>query len=179
MIVVASDHAAVELKAEIVRLLAGRGEAHEDLGPHDDASVDYPDFAHRLAAEILAGRADRGILICGTGIGMSMSANRHPGIRAALCHDAYTAEMARRHNDANVCCLGARVLGLGVALQIVEIFLSTDFEGGRHERRVHLIEPARRGRRGNDDRQSQAAVLRGTQPTGGGLGPRGGAGARG
>ncbi len=141
MIVVASDHAAVELKRRVVELLAARGEAHTDLGPADDRSVDYPDYAHRLVAEITAGRAESGILICGTGIGMSMAANRHPGIRAALCHDAYTAEMARRHNDANVLCLGARVVGTGVAEQVVEVFLATAFEGGRHQRRVTKIEP--------------------------------------
>ncbi len=141
MIVVASDHAAVELKRRVVELLAARGERFADLGPADERSVDYPDYAHRVVAEIIAGRADRGILICGTGIGMSMAANRHPGVRAALCHDAYTAEMARRHNDANVLCLGARVLGAGVAEQVVEIFLGTAFEGGRHQRRVAKIEP--------------------------------------
>jgi ribose 5-phosphate isomerase B len=141
MIVLASDHAGVALKAEIVRLLEARGTAFRDLGPADDASVDYPHFAHLLAREILSGRADRGVLICGTGIGMSMAANRHGGIRAAVCHDAYTAEMARRHNDANVLCMGGRVVGAGVALQIVEVFLKTSFEGGRHQRRVGLIEP--------------------------------------
>jgi len=141
MIVLASDHAGVGLKAEIVRLLKARGEAYNDLGPSGDASVDYPVFAHLLSREILAGRADRGVLICGTGIGMSMAANRHAGIRAALCHDAYTAEMARRHNDANVLCMGGRVIGAGVAAQIVEVFLGTGFEGGRHQRRAGLIEP--------------------------------------
>ncbi len=141
MIVVACDHAAVELKRRVVERLAASGEPFTDLGPADDRSVDYPDYAHRVVAEITAGRAERGILICGTGIGMSMAANRHPGIRAALCHDAYTAEMARRHNDANVLCLGARVLGPGVAVQIVEVFLATAFEGGRHQRRVAKIEP--------------------------------------
>jgi len=141
MIVLASDHAGVALKAEIVRLLEARGTAFRDLGPADDASVDYPQYAHLLAGEILSGRADRGVLICGTGIGMSMAANRHCGIRAAVCHDAYTAEMARRHNDANVLCMGGRVVGAGVAVQIVDVFLKTDFEGGRHQRRVGLIEP--------------------------------------
>jgi ribose 5-phosphate isomerase B len=141
MIVLASDHAGIALKAGIVRLLEARGTAFRDLGPADDASVDYPHFAHLLAREILSGRADRGVLICGTGIGMSMAANRHGGIRAAVCHDAYTAEMARRHNDANVLCMGGRVVGAGVALQIVEVFLRTAFEGGRHQRRVGLIEP--------------------------------------
>jgi ribose 5-phosphate isomerase B len=147
MIVLASDHAAIELKAEIVQQLERRNEPHLDLGPTDPSSVDYPDFAHRLVREIVEGRARRGILICGTGIGMSMAANRHPGVRAALCHDAYTAEMARRHNDANVLCLGARVVGGGVAAQIVEVFLDAPFDGGRHQRRVAKIEPTETGRR--------------------------------
>lgn len=146
MIVLAADHAAIGLKAELIRFLEARGAAHQDLGAFDEGSVDYPDYAHLLVREILDGRADRGILICGTGIGMSMAANRHAGIRAALCHDAYTAEMARRHNDANVLCLGARVLGGGVAEQIVEVFLDTAFEGGRHQRRVAKIEPVETGR---------------------------------
>jgi ribose 5-phosphate isomerase B len=140
MIVIASDHAGVELKALLVRWLADRGETCTDLGPADSSSVDYPDFAHRLAEEVTAGRADRGILVCGTGIGMSMAANRHPTIRAALCHDAFTAEMARRHNDANVLCIGSRVVGVGVAIQIVEVFLDNGFEGERHQRRVAKIE---------------------------------------
>lgn len=140
VIVVASDHAGVELKRHIIAVLERDGHSFEDLGPVDERSVDYPDFAHRVADAISAGGADRGILICGTGLGMSMAANRHPGVRAALCHDAYTAEMARRHNDANVVCLGARVLGTGVAEQIVAVFLETGFEGDRHERRVGKIE---------------------------------------
>jgi ribose 5-phosphate isomerase B len=146
MIVLASDHAGVDLKAEVARLLDRRGDAYRDLGPVDSASVDYPDYAHELAREILSTRADRGVLICGTGIGMSVTANRHAGIRAALCHDAYTAEMARRHNNANVVCMGARVVGPGVAEQIVEVFLDTPFEGGRHQRRVDKIEPGRTDR---------------------------------
>ncbi len=140
MILIASDHAAVELKRYLVSFLTDMSHEVRDLGTDGEESVDYPDFAHRLAEGILAGDAVQGILICGTGLGMSMSANRHPGIRAALCHDAYTAGMARKHNDANVLCLGARVLGTGVAEQIVRVFLSTPFEGGRHQRRVDKIE---------------------------------------
>jgi ribose 5-phosphate isomerase B len=145
MIVIASDHAGVELKAQMVSLVASLGQEIRDLGPDDTASVDYPDYAHAVADAVSASEAERGILICGTGIGMSMSANRHPGVRAALCHDAYTAEMARRHNDANVLCLGARVTGDGVAEQIVRVFLGTDFEGGRHQRRIDLIEIEQEG----------------------------------
>ncbi|MFN3412927.1 MAG: ribose 5-phosphate isomerase B, partial [Thermoanaerobaculum sp.] len=103
-------------------------------------SVDYPDFAHALAAQVAADPEARGILICATGIGMSMAANRHPGVRAALCHDAYTAEMARRHNNANVLCMGGKVTGEAVAKQMVEIFLATPFDGGRHARRVAKLE---------------------------------------
>jgi ribose 5-phosphate isomerase B len=144
MIVIASDHAGVELKAQIVALVEARGDEIRDLGPPDTSSVDYPDFAHALAEAVDTGEADRGILICGTGIGMSLAANRHPQIRAALCHDAFTAEMARRHNDANVLCIGARSTGPGVAEQMVSIFLDTPFEGGRHQRRVDKIEQEER-----------------------------------
>jgi ribose 5-phosphate isomerase B len=140
MIVLASDHAAVELKAALKSLVEQRGLECCDLGPFDDSSVDYPDFAHRLADEVGSGRATKGILLCGTGLGVSITANRHPGVRAALCHDAFTAAMARLHNDANVVCIGARVTGPDVAKQIVEIFLDTAFEGGRHGRRVRKIE---------------------------------------
>jgi ribose 5-phosphate isomerase B len=141
MIAIASDHAGIAVKDHVVRLLETRGAELLDLGTSGKDSVDYPDFAHRLAEVVSSGRAERGILICGTGIGMSMAANRHPGVRAALCHDAFTAQMARRHNDANVLCLGARVLGPGVVEQIVELFLEQPFEGGRHQRRVAKIEP--------------------------------------
>jgi ribose 5-phosphate isomerase B len=140
MIVIASDHAGVELKKEVVRLVRAAGHEASDLGPDDTRSVDYPDYAHRVAAAVAVGEVERGILICGTGIGMSMTANRHAGVRAALCHDAFTAEMSRRHNDANVLCLGARVIGSGVAEQIVRVFLDTPFEGDRHQRRVEKID---------------------------------------
>lgn len=144
MIVIASDHAGFELKRHLVLRLEARSLEVGDLGVHDETSADYPDLAHTLADAISGGRAQRGILICGTGIGMSMAANRHPGIRAALCHDAFTAEMARRHNDANVLCMGARVLGTGVAEQVLDLFLATPFEGGRHARRTGKIELAAR-----------------------------------
>jgi ribose 5-phosphate isomerase B len=140
MIVIASDHAGVDLKARIVELVDEIGREVHDLGPADTTSVDYPDFAHAVARAVENGEAERGILICGTGIGMSLAANRHPQVRAALCHDAFTAEMARRHNDANVLCIGARATGTGVAEQMVRIFLGTAFEGDRHQRRVDLIE---------------------------------------
>jgi ribose 5-phosphate isomerase B len=140
MIAIASDHAGVALKTEICRFLVGLGFEVEDLGPNETNSVDYPDYAHLLARAVSDGRIERGVLICGTGIGMSMAANRHPRVRAALCHDAYTAEMARRHNDANIVCIGARAIGGGVAEQVVQVFAETAFEGGRHQRRVAKIE---------------------------------------
>jgi ribose 5-phosphate isomerase B len=140
MIALASDHAGVELKTEICRVLEDLGLEVEDLGPSERKPVDYPDYAHLLAKAVSDGRIERGILICGTGIGMSMAANRHPGVRAALCHDAYTAEMARRHNDANVLCIGARAVGSGVAEQMAKVFVETSFEGDRHQRRVEKIE---------------------------------------
>jgi ribose 5-phosphate isomerase B len=140
MIAVASDHAGVAAKAEVIRQLQGLGFDVEDLGPDEPTSVDYPDYAHLLARAVADGRIERGVLICGTGIGMSMTANRHRGVRAALCHDAYTAEMARRHNDANVLCVGARSTGAGVIEQIVAVFMTTGFEGERHQRRVTKIE---------------------------------------
>jgi ribose 5-phosphate isomerase B len=139
MIVIGSDHAGLGLKRHVLDVLAGLGRKVEDLGVDEERSVDYPDFAHAVAGRVAGGGAV-GILICGTGLGMSMAANRHPGVRAALCHDAYTAEMARRHNDANLLCMGGRVLGPGVAEQVVRTFLETPFEGGRHQRRVAKIE---------------------------------------
>jgi ribose 5-phosphate isomerase B len=145
MIAIASDHAGVELKRALCEVILASGREVRDLGPADTTSVDYPDFAHRVADAVVSGEAAMGVLICGTGIGMSLSANRHPGVRAALCHDAFTAEMARRHNNANVLCVGARVTGLGVAEQIVRIFLDTPFAGGRHQRRVERIEIEREG----------------------------------
>jgi ribose 5-phosphate isomerase B len=140
MIVIASDHAGVDLKARLIELIGEAGHEIQDFGPATTGSVDYPDYAHAVAEAVADGRADRGILICGTGIGMSLAANRHPRIRAALCHDALTAEMARLHNDANVLCVGARTTGEAVVEQIVRIFLTTAFEGGRHQRRVEKIE---------------------------------------
>lgn len=137
----ASDHAGYALKTELVQYLKERGIPLEDLGTYSQEAVDYPDFAHRLAEQIRPGPDPiMGILVCATGIGMSIAANKHPGVRAALCHDAYTAEMARRHNDANILCLGGRTTGPAVARQIVDIFLATPFDGGRHGQRVAKLE---------------------------------------
>lgn len=140
MIAIASDHAGMTLKTEIFRVLQELGFDVEDLGPTETTAVDYPDYAHLLAKAVSDGRVERGVLICGTGLGMSMAANRHPGVRAALCHDAYTAEMARRHNDANILCMGARAVGGGVAEQMARVFFETPFDGDRHQRRVAKIE---------------------------------------
>ena len=140
MIVVASDHGGFELKAHLVRYLEQCSRACRDLGTTSSQPVDYPLIARRLTDEMAADPTLIGILICGTGLGVSMTANRVAGVRAAVCHDAYTAQMARQHNDANVLCLGGRVVGTGVAEQIVQTFLDTEFEGGRHARRVRLIE---------------------------------------
>ena len=156
MIVIASDHAGVELKRALSRSSVPPAVKFAILGPADTTSVDYPDFAHRVADAVLSGEAAMGVLICGTGIGMSLSANRHPGVRAALCHDAFTAEMARRHNDANVLCVGARVTGLGVAEQIVRIFLDTPFEGGATS---DGSSRSRSSGRAHDRQESHRAVL--------------------
>lgn len=132
----AADHGGVGLKDVIRSTLEAEGYAVLDLGTHGSESVDYPDFADRMATALAEGRAERGILICGSGIGISIAANRYAHVRAALVHDAYTAKMGRAHNDANVLAMGARVIGQDVALDCVRVFLSTAFEGGRHQRRV-------------------------------------------
>jgi ribose 5-phosphate isomerase B len=138
-IVIASDHAGFDFKASLKDQLAGQGYEVIDLGTHGPESVDYPDFAAALADAIREGRAERGVLICGTGIGISIAANRHPGIRAALCHDTTGARLSRQHNDANVLVLGARVTGIETAVDCLAAFLATPFEGGRHSRRVDKL----------------------------------------
>lgn len=139
-IAIGSDHAGFDLKELIKQHLSEKGFEVLDLGTHTKESVDYPVFGEKVAETVQKKEADFGIVICGTGIGISISANKVKGIRAALCTNEYMARMARKHNDANVLALGARVLGTDLALSIVDTFLSTEFEGGRHERRVHLIE---------------------------------------
>lgn len=135
-IAVAADHAGVSMKDELASELVSLGFDVLDLGTHGPELVDYPDYANALAETMRAGKVKRGVLVCGSGIGVSIAANRHPGIRAALCHDAVTARLARLHNDANVLVLGARITGLEVAKDCLRIFLNTPFEGGRHARRV-------------------------------------------
>ena len=135
-IAVAADHAGVSMKGELASELSSLGFDVLDLGTNGPESVDYPDYANMLAETMRAGKVKRGVLVCGTGIGVSIAANRHPGIRAALCHDAVTARLARQHNDANVLVLGARTTDLEVAKDCLRIFLNTPFEGGRHAIRV-------------------------------------------
>ena len=137
---VATDHAGIDLKNFTVELLKEKGHEVIDLGPFSTDRVDYPDYAHKLCEEVLDDPRTHGILICGSGIGMSMAANRHAGIRAALCHDAYTATVARGHNDANVLCFGERIVGRGVAESIIDAWISGSFDGGRHCGRVEKIE---------------------------------------
>ncbi len=137
---IATDHAGFNIKESVKELVKNLGHEITDLGTNSNERVDYPDFAHKLSIEVLKNRGSFGILICGTGIGMSLAANKHKGIRAALCHDAYTAQMARAHNDANVLCFGERVVGLGIVESIIKAWCDTVFEGGRHENRVKKIE---------------------------------------
>src|SRR5437762_3506248 len=135
-----ADHAGVALKRQLADYLRGLGDTVEDLGTLDDTSVDYPDYGAKVGREVAASAgAARGLIICGTGIGISIAANKVPGVRAALIHDAFTAQAARAHNDANVIALGARVVGPGVAEQSLRVFRDTPFEGGRHSRRVEKI----------------------------------------
>jgi ribose 5-phosphate isomerase B len=138
-IAVGSDHRGYDAKRRIVALLQQLGHEVLDMGPGGAESVDYPDFAFQVARAVSEGRVDRGILICGTGIGMCIAANKVPGVRAAPCHDSITAEMSRRHNDANVLCLSADLLGDELIDRMVRIWLETGFEGGRHARRVDKI----------------------------------------
>jgi len=137
------DHAGLALKNALRTALEQRGELLHDVGTHSEASCDYPDFAHAIASGVASGSFRLGLLVCGTGVGMAIAANRHPGVRAVVCGETFTAKMSRSHNDANVLCLGARVIGTGVALDIVDVFLATAFEGGRHGGRVAKIEPGR------------------------------------
>ena len=138
-IAIGSDHRGFEVKRRIVALLNQLGHEVLDVGPEGRDSVDYPDYALQVGAAVSEGRVERGILICGTGIGMCIAANKVKGVRAAPCHDSITAEMSRRHNDANVLCLSADLLGEELIDRMVRIWLTTDFEGGRHAQRVGKI----------------------------------------
>lgn len=135
-IAIASDHGGYDLKQLLIEDLRAKGHEVLDLGTHGPESVDYPDYAELMAAAIKGGKAGRGILLCGSGIGISIAANRHPELRAALVHDALTARLSRLHNDANVLVMGGRILGIELAKDCLDVFLKTEFEGGRHARRV-------------------------------------------
>lgn len=138
-IAVGSDHAGVDLKKEVIALVQSLGHSCTDCGTYSSASVDYPDFGVKVASMVSEGQVDRGILICGTGIGMSMVANKFKNVRAALCNDLFTARMSRLHNDANVLAMGGRVIGSGLAAEIVRTWLTTPFEAGRHAGRIDKI----------------------------------------
>ena len=138
-IAIASDHAALALKSALVEYLRAAGHDVADLGPHDESSVDYPDYGYKLASAIADGLAERGIALCGSGIGISISVNRNPAARAALVSEPLSAHLAREHNDANVIAMGARLIGIEMAKACIDAFLSTDFGGDRHQRRVDKL----------------------------------------
>ncbi len=140
LIVLGSDHAGFALKEKVKKHLEQKGIPFEDVGAQSEEPVDYPDVAHKVAEAVGAGRRERGIVVCGTGIGVSMAANRHPGVRAAVAYDEATARLSREHNDANVLALGGRSLDHQLALRILDLWLETPFAGGRHARRVGKIE---------------------------------------
>jgi len=141
MIAIGSDHGGFELKNTLIKHLEQRGLAYKDFGTYSEASCDYPAYARAVANAVASGECERGILICGTGIGVSITANKVPGIRAALCGDCFSAEATRQHNDANILCMGARVVGAGLALKIADTFLDTPFSNDpRHIRRISQIE---------------------------------------
>ncbi len=138
-IAIASDHAALALKSALVEYLLSAGHNVSDLGPHDDSSVDYPDYGYKLAAAIADGTAERGIALCGSGIGISIAVNRNPAARAALVSEPLSARLAREHNDANVIAMGARLIGIEMAKACLDAFLTTEFGGDRHQRRVDKL----------------------------------------
>ena len=139
-IAIGSDHAGYKMKETVIAHLREKGIEVDDVGTHSEASVDYTDFAKKVAGKVSDGTTDRGILMCGTGLGMSMAANRFRGVRAALANDLFSAIMSRRHNDANILVMGGRLIGDVLALQLVDTWLETPFEGGRHQRRLEKMD---------------------------------------
>ena len=139
-IIVGADHGGVELKQLIVKYLRDKGHQVEDVGTHSAEPVDYPTYAIQVAGAVRNYRVERGILVCGSGIGMCITANRVPGVRAALVYEPYGAKMSRKHNDSNILCLGGRFIGRDLAIEIVDTWLKTPFDGGRHKRRIDLID---------------------------------------
>jgi ribose 5-phosphate isomerase B len=144
-IIIGCDHAAYDLKLKVIDHLVELGYEVADVGTDSEASCDYPVFAHRLCKRIQSGEFELGILICGTGIGMSLVANKHKGIRAACCSDTFSARLTRNHNDANVLCFGARVVGMGLAFDLVDNFINAEYEGGKHAKRVAMIDAIENG----------------------------------
>lgn len=138
-IAIGSDHAGLKLKKEIIQHLESKGLEFKDFGTYSEDSCDYPDYALAVSEEVAAKKYDFGILVCGTGIGISIAANKVPGIRAALCSDTFSAHSCREHNDANILAIGERVVGVGLALDIVETFLNSSFQGNRHQKRIDKI----------------------------------------
>ena len=138
-VAIGCDHGGIDLKNTVIVVLRELGHEIDDQGCSSTDSVDYPNFAKSVSALVKEGKCRRGILICGTGIGMSMAANRIPGIRAALCNEMFSAKMSREHNDANILCLGARVIGPGLAAEIVRTWMTSEFAGGRHQRRIDMF----------------------------------------
>jgi ribose 5-phosphate isomerase B len=147
-VAIASDHRGYHLKEKVISLLKAKGHYVIDDGPSSETSVDYPDFAALVATKVSSKEVDRGILICGTGIGMAIAANKFPGVRAAACADEVTAELSRRHNDLNILCLSGDLLSSRVCERLVEIWMETEFEGGRHARRIDRIAELERENRG-------------------------------
>lgn len=139
MLAIGSDHGGYELKEEIKKYLDEQKIPYKDFGTDSAASVDYPDIAYPVAKALADGECEKGILCCGTGIGISMAANKVKGIRAACCSDCFSAKLTRQHNDANILCMGGRVVGVGKALMMVDLFLNTEFEGGRHQKRIDKL----------------------------------------
>ncbi|MEJ6951143.1 ribose 5-phosphate isomerase B [Natronospora cellulosivora (SeqCode)] len=150
-IAIGSDHAAYDLKRDIIEFLNEKGYEYKDMGTDSSQSVDYPDYSYEVAKLVADGECDKGILICGTGIGMCITANKVKGIRAALCHDTFSARATRNHNNSNVLTMGARVVGPGLALDIVKVWLGEDFDGGRHQNRIDKITEIERGERNSDE----------------------------
>lgn len=138
-VAVGCDHGGLNLKKEVIKILEARGYEYKDFGTYSDASCDYPDYALPVAEAVASGEMDRGIIICGTGIGVSIVANKVPGVRCALCHDVFSAKATRMHNDTNVMTMGERVIGKGLMTEIVNAWLDTEFEGGRHVQRIEKI----------------------------------------
>lgn len=155
-VAIGNDHRGFQVKRKVAELVQRLGHEIVDLGANSEEASDYPDFALQVATAVSGGQVDRGILICGSGIGMSMAANKVRGVRAALCHDDVTAEMSRRHNDANVMCLSADLLGERLIDRMIEIWLATQFEGGRHARRVEKIKKIEDGGSCADNQPSQS-----------------------